>query len=226
MEITCEKCNARLNIPDDKIPQGQPASVSCPKCKNRLSLNTRSPRQNDLASRVKEKKGPQVSETDSDFGYEDNDSSLDFFEEGVKLTLVMGTDAPQVEKLGRIVEELGYRYVSAKNTRDAISKMRLHHFDVLLLSNRFDEIELAHSPILQHINTLSMSVRRQIFLALIADEFKTMDPMMAFAMSANLVVNSNDLDRLTAILKHSILDNEKFYKVFMETMSEVGKAYT
>ena len=224
MEIICEKCNARLNIPDDKIPRGQRASVSCPKCKNRLTLNTHSPRQNNLIPQAEEKTGPQISKADSDFGYEDIDSSLDFFEEGVKLTLVMGIDVQQVEKLGRIVEELGYRYVSAKNTRDAISKMRLHHFDIILLSDRFDEIELAHSPILQHLNTLSMSVRRHIFLALIADEFKTMDHMMAFTMSANLVINGNDLDRLTAILKHSILDNEKFYKVFMETMSEVGKA--
>ena len=224
MEIICEKCNSRLNIPDDKIPKGQRASVSYPKCKNILTLNTRSPRQNNLAPQVEEKTGPELSKDDSDFGYEDTDSSLDFFEEGVKLTLVMGIDVQQVEKLGRIVEELNYRYVSAKNTRDAISKMRLHHFDVILLSDRFDEIELAHSPILQHINTLSMSVRRRIFLALIADEFKTMDHMMAFALSANLVINANDLDRLTAILKHSILDNEKFYKVFMETMLEVGKA--
>ena len=224
MEIVCEKCDARLSIPDDKIPRGQRASVSCPKCKNRLTLNTRSPGQNNLAPQVEEKTEPEVSKANSDFVYEDTDSSLDFFEEGVKLTLVMGIDVQQVEKLGRIVEELGYRYVSAKNTRDAISKMRLHHFDVILLSDRFDEIELAHSPILQHINTLSMSVRRRIFLALIADEFKTMDHMMAFAMSANLVINGNDLDRLTAIMKHSILDNEKFYKVFMETMSEVGKA--
>jgi predicted Zn finger-like uncharacterized protein len=224
MEVICKKCNARLNIPDDKIPKGQRASVSCPKCKNKLTLNAHRSHQNNLAPQVEEKTGLELSKADSDFGYEDTDSSLDFFEEGVKLTLVMGIDAQQVEKLGHIVEELGYRYVSAKNTRDAISKMRLHHFDVILLSDRFDEIELAHSPILQHINTLSMSVRRRIFLALIADEFKTMDHMMAFAMSANLVINSNDLERLTAILKHSILDNEKFYKVFMETMLEVGKA--
>ena len=51
-----------------------------------------------------------------------------------------------------------------------------------------------------------------------------MDHMMAFAMSANMVINSNDLDRLTAILKHAISDNEKFYKVFKDTMAEAGKA--
>jgi hypothetical protein len=29
---------------------------------------------------------------------------------------------------------------------------------------------------------------------------------------------------LTSIMQHAISDNEKFYKVFMDTMVEVGKA--
>ena len=152
---------------------------------------------------------------DADFDPGEDDASLDFFEEGIKLALVLENDTQQAEKLKRTVEELNYRYVLARNTREAISKMRLHHFDLVFLPDRFDEIELAQSPVLQHINNLSMSVRRRFFLALIGDNFKTMDQMMAFAMSANMVINENDLDRLTAILKHAISDNEKFYKIFL-----------
>jgi hypothetical protein len=51
-----------------------------------------------------------------------------------------------------------------------------------------------------------------------------MDNMMAFAMSANLVVNEKDLDKLAAVLKKALSDHEKFYKVFMDTLLEVGKA--
>ena len=224
MDIICEKCNARLSIPDDKIPSGQRAAISCPKCKNRITLNVPVPGRKNLPSEVGEKPGPVVNNADSGYGYEDDDASLDFFEEGVRLALIMGNQPHQAEKLGQTVDELGYKHVSAKNTRDAISKMRLHHFDVILLSDGFDGIDLAQSPILQHINNLSMSVRRRIFLALVADEFKTMDHMMAFAMSANMVINGGDLDRLTSIMQHAISDNEKFYKVFTDTMVEVGKA--
>jgi len=224
MEIICEKCNTRLSIPDDKIPSGQRAAISCPKCKNRITLNIPVPGRKDLPSEVEEKPGSVVNNADSDYGYEDDDASLDFFEEGVRLALIMGNEPHQAEKLGQTVDELGYKHVSAKNTRDAISKMRLHHFDVILLSDGFDGIDLAQSPILQHINNLSMSVRRRIFLALVADEFKTMDHMMAFAMSANMLINGGDLDRLTSIMQHAISDNEKFYKVFTDTMVEVGKA--
>jgi len=224
MDIICEKCNTRLSIPDDKIPSGQRAAISCPKCKNRITLNVSVPGRKNLPPEVGEKPGPVVNNSDSNYGYEDDDASLDFFEEGVRLALIMGSEPHQAEKLGQTVDELGYKHVLAKNTRDAISKMRLHHFDVMLLADGFDGIDLAQSPILQHINNLSMSVRRRIFLALVADEFKTMDHMMAFAMSANMVINGDDLDRLTSIMQHAISDNEKFYKVFTDTMVEVGKA--
>ncbi len=224
MDIICEKCNARLSISDDKIPSGQRTVISCPKCKNRITLNVPVPGEKNLPPEVGGKPGPVVNNADSDYGYEDDDASLDFFEEGVRLALIMGNELRQAEKLGQTVDELGYKHVLAKNTRDAISKMRLHHFDVILLSDGFDGISLEQSPILQHINSLSMSVRRRIFLALVADEFKTMDHMMAFAMSANMVINRDDLDRLTSIMQHAISDNEKFYKVFTDTMVEVGKA--
>ena len=224
MEIICEKCNTRLNIPDEKIPRGQKATVSCPKCKNRLTLNASSPRRKNPTPAVEGKSGSHIKKADSDNDYWDDDASLDFFEEGVRLALIMGNEPHQAEKLGKTVDELGYKHVLAKNTRDAISKMRLHHFDVILLSDGFDGIDLAQSPILQHINNLSMSVRRRFFLGLVADEFKTMDHMMAFAMSANMVINGGDLDRLTSIMQHAISDNDKFYKVFMDTMVEVGKA--
>jgi DNA-directed RNA polymerase subunit RPC12/RpoP len=224
MEIICEKCNARLNIPDEKIPSGQQATVSCPKCQNKLMLNARGSRTKSATPAIEGKAESHLKETASDDDNWDDDASLDFFEEDAKLALVMGSGAQQVKKLGRTIEELGYRCVLAKNTRDAISKMRLHYFDLVVLSDGFDGIDLAQSPILQHINNLSMSVRRRCFLALVADEFKTMDNMMAFAMSANMVINGGDLDRLTSIMQHAISDNEKFYKVFMDTMVEVGKA--
>jgi hypothetical protein len=69
-----------------------------------------------------------------------------------------------------------------------------------------------------------MSVRRRIFLALISDNFKTMDNMMAFAMSANVVINTKDIQKLHLILKKAASENERFYKVFMDTMVETGKA--
>ena len=51
-----------------------------------------------------------------------------------------------------------------------------------------------------------MAIRRRMFVVLMGEGFKTMDDMMAFALSANLVVNTKELDKLLAILKRAISD--------------------
>ena len=217
MEIICKKCGAEFNIADEKIPKGQRVAVSCPKCKNKLTIDTRGPEKLKKPATTAGRAGEKA----SSYG---DDEALGFYEEGVKLALVTANEQQQAERLKQAVDGLGYRFVWAKNTREAIGKMRLHHFDLVILNDGFDGIALKQSPVLQFLNHLSMSLRRQIFLALIGDNLKTMDNMMAFAMSANLVVNKKDLDKLTAIMKKAILDHERFYKVYMDSLVEAGKA--
>ncbi|UCF57440.1 MAG: zinc-ribbon domain-containing protein [Deltaproteobacteria bacterium] len=212
MEITCEHCKTKLNIPDEKIPKNKALRISCPKCKKRMTLDT-------------PKAAPKDSENDK-YGYGDytDDEALTFYEEGTKLALVMDNNPEQSEKIKTAVEQLGYNFISAPNTRDAIGRMRFHHFDLIILSDGFDGQGLENSPVLNYLNNISMSVRRRVFVALVGERFKTMDNMMAFAMSANVVINTKEQDKLSAILKRAISDNEKFYKVFMDTLVEAGKA--
>ncbi len=224
MEIICENCNAKLNIPDEKIPQGQRVTVSCPKCKGKLTLDATGTRPKESSPAVEERVAPEEPKADAAKAYAAEGPALEFYDEGIKLALVAENDPDQGEKIRQGIVDLGYRYVAAENTNQAISNMRFHNFDFVILSDQFDGIELGQSPIRQYLNHLSMSVRRKMFVALIGDRFNTMDHMMAFAMSANLVINRRDLDKLAGILKNAVSDNEKFYKVFTDTLSEVGKA--
>jgi hypothetical protein len=47
--------------------------------------------------------------------------------------------------------------------------------------------------------------------------------MMAFSKSANVVINQKDLSQIKNILRKSIPDNDRFYKVFKETLKALGK---
>ena len=42
-------------------------------------------------------------------------------------------------------------------------------------------------------------------------------------MSANVVINTKDVDKLQLILKKAISENEKFYKVFVDALVQTGK---
>lgn len=220
MEINCEHCEATLTVSDEAIPKDQVVRIRCPKCKNKMTFDTG---RFDL-SFTESKRGGE-SESDSyRYGDFSEDEALSFYEEGTKLALVMDTNPERSKEVRAVVEQLGYHCVSAPNTRDALGRMRFHHFDLVILFDGFDGQGLENSPILNYFNHISISDRRRIFLTLIGQGFKTMDNMMTFALSANAVLNTKDLDKLSAILKRAILDNEKFYKVFMDTLIEVGKA--
>ena len=222
MEIVCDSCKATLNIPDDKLPSGQRVSVRCPRCKNKLVIDTEigrpeSPHPSDEGT---------GSSSEALFGFDDTeaDSALDSYGEGEKPALVMTDDADRLESIKKALDDMGYYTIQAENTQEALSKMRFQNFDLVILPDLFDDIPLEQSPILQYLNHLSMSVRRKMFVLLMSDTFRTMDLMMAFTMSANLVANWKDLGRLSSILGRAVSDNEKFYKVFMDTLIETGKA--
>jgi len=207
MEVICDQCRAKFKVPDDKLPEGRRVAIRCPKCQNRITLNTSQPVQ-------------EASET-SEVKVE-NEYTEGIYETG-PLALVMENDAQALDLLKESVESLGYRYVRSDNTRDAIRKLRLRHFDLIILTDRFEEIDMTQSLVLQHLNNLPMAVRRQIFLALIRDDLETMDQMAAFVMSANLVINRKDLDKLTSILERGMEDHRKFYQVYVENLAEVGE---
>jgi predicted Zn finger-like uncharacterized protein len=235
MEITCSQCNTKLNVPDDRIPKDQAVKINCPKCKNRITLDMR--KTSGDASlmdasltdsgnlNIKDAETRPDKSSSEDYSYEDysGDQALEFFDEGVKIALVILKGDAKRGKVGNTLEGLGFRCIYAENTRDALGKMRFHLFDLVFLADGFDNQDIALSPIMNYLNRLPMSSRRKIFIALIGDKFKTMDEMMAFALSANSVINTKDIDRLSSVLKKALTDNEKFYKVLMDTLAEVGK---
>jgi predicted Zn finger-like uncharacterized protein len=235
MEITCSQCNTKLNVPDDRIPKDQAVKINCPKCKNRITLDLRKPSVESPSldasltdsgnlefksiEQREEKSAPE------DYTYDDysGDQALDFFDEGVKIALVILKGDDKREKVGSALEGLGFKCIYADSTRDALGKLRFHLFNLVFLADNFDNQDILYSPIMNYLNRLPMSSRRKMFVALIGDRFRTMDEMMAFALSANAVLNTKDIDKSSSILKKGISDNEKFYKVLMDTLAEFGK---
>lgn len=234
MEVTCEHCKTKLNVPDEKIPKDQLVRINCPKCKNKISIDSRkkakeeSPENNNFSEtgklHLKFIEPQQNKAEEESYSYEDysDEESLEFFDDNTQLALVMSENSDGSNKIKAAIEGLDYKYIESSNTRDALGKMRFHHFDIIFLSEGFDGQELNNSPVLNYLNHISMSSRRRIFLALMGSQFKTMDEMMAYAMSANAVINPKDTEQLGSILKKSIADHNKFYKIFMDTMIEVG----
>jgi hypothetical protein len=236
MEITCSHCDTKLNVPDDKIPGDQTVWFNCPKCKGKITIDPQGAMLNEQSPDNPQDKGKtqlemngskQVKGTAKE-GLFDNegsnsDDTLEYFGENTKLALVMADDDIG-ERVRVHLEGLGYRYVLSPNTRDALGKLRFHHFDLILVSEGFDGADIENNPIMNYLNHMSMSSRRRIFLILMGDDLKTMDDMKSYALSANMTINTRDLDNLPLALIRGLAEHEKLYKVFMDTLVEAGKA--
>lgn len=145
------------------------------------------------------------------------------FQENQRLALLCH-DAPEPQALIKtVLQELGCKVHIATNAPDAIEWMRKTSYEVVVLDEEFQGGTAHDNPVLRALQSMTMAVRRHIFVALVGKEFKTFDNMMAFGKSVNAVVNVNDLPQIKAILRQGIADTDGFYRVFRQVLLETGR---
>jgi predicted Zn finger-like uncharacterized protein len=214
MNIICENCQSKFKIPDEKIPAGRRATVACPKCKGKISLG--------------DKKGAAATKVsfvgaNSNGSYDASEKPFDFIEEEGLTALVCESNPLVQTTITEALELMEYQITKAESTRDALKRMRYHNYDLFVVNENFDTDNPESNGILLYLERLNMLVRRNMFIALVSDRFRTMDNMMALNKSANLIINIKNIDDIGKILSRGITDNEFFYRVFKGTLKEVGK---
>jgi DNA-directed RNA polymerase subunit RPC12/RpoP len=228
MNISCENCQKKLKIPDDKVPKGQMFSLTCPQCNSKVVVDTRSdtPSSSDTDSVLSDKSKPEkktiLDEVDAD-DYDASDKPFDFVEEGVKTALLCEPDAASQTKIKTGLYNMDYHITAPRLPKDALKQMRFHVFDIVVLNERFGTQTPDMNPVLKYLDRLNMSIRRNIFVTLITNRYRTMDNMAAFNKSVNLIVNLKNIDEIEKILRRGIADYEAFYRVYKRALLKTGR---
>jgi len=228
MEVICKQCQSKFKIPDEKIPKGKIFSLTCPKCNNKISIDTRpdasSSPEKTQAVTAKPKPGQEKTIFDEVVcgTYDASEKPFDFVEEGVETALLCEPDPASRAKIRIALEKMKYNTMEPKSAVEALKQMRFHVFDLVVLNELFDTQDPDKNDILKYMAQLAMDTRRNIFLALVTNRFRTMDDMMAFNKSVNIIVNVNNVDEMQKILKRSVADNTAFYHVFKESLAKTG----
>jgi predicted Zn finger-like uncharacterized protein len=196
MNIICQNCHSKFKIPDQKIPAGRRATVACPKCKGKISLG-------DKIGAVA--RGVSFVDANSNGTYDASEKPFDFIEEEGLTALVCESNPLVQTTITEALELMEYQITKAESARDALKRMRYHNYDLFVVN-------------------VNMLVRRNMFIALVSDRFRTMDNMMALNKSVNLIINIKNIEDIGKILSRGITDNEFFYRVFKGTLKEVGRA--
>jgi DNA-directed RNA polymerase subunit RPC12/RpoP/ActR/RegA family two-component response regulator len=229
MNISCNKCQSKFKIPDEKIPKGQKFSLTCPQCNAKVLVEAQpdpAPSSNgDSISSTTDKSEKDktiIDEVDAD-SYDASDKPFDFVEEGVKTALLCEPDATLQKKTKTALYNMDYHITAPQLPKDALKQMRFHVFDMVVLNERFGTQNPEMNPVLNYLNRLNMSIRRNIFVTLITDRFRTMDNMAAFNRSVNMIVNPKNIDEIEKILRRGMSDHEAFYRVYKRALLKTGR---
>jgi predicted Zn finger-like uncharacterized protein len=214
MEIICSNCSSKFRIADEKIPVGRLTNIPCPKCKVRITVTPPKKSAGGLAG---------FEESGDAGAYDASDKPFDFIEEE-GLTALLCEQSPLARAtIQNALNLMDYQITIAESARDALKRMRYHVYDLIVVNESFDTKNPDANGVLIYLERLSMSVRRNIFVAMISSRYRTMDNMMAFNASVNLIINIKNIEDIGKILSRSITDTELFYRVYKETLKDAGR---
>jgi len=195
-------------VPDKKIPADRTVNLTCSKCQSKIPVGPR------MAS---------APPAENNSNYDSSEKPFDFIEEEGDTALVCETDSKATKQIVNALNLIEYHITVADNSRDALKKMRYHPYDLVVVNESFNSDGPETNMVLLYLERLNMVVRRNIFVALLSDNMRTMDQMMAFRYSVNIIVNMKNLDDFAKIIQRGLTDTELFYRVFMETLKETGR---
>ncbi len=223
MEITCENCDGKFKIADEKIPEGKTVSLSCPKCKNKISVKR------EVKQAVEGFETEDGEDLNYDFeeemgdDYEPSERAFDFIEDEGKTALICESDPKLKKQVKPVLDFMEYHIVEVPTARDAIKKLRYNRYDLIVINELFDTKDPDTNGVLIYLSRLMMQERRKIFVTMLTQRFRTLDLMTSLGKSVNLIVNIKNMNDFEKILKHGVSDSEMFYRIYMENMKNSGK---
>ncbi|ABW68854.1 zinc-ribbon domain-containing protein [Desulfosudis oleivorans] len=222
MEIQCDQCGGKFKIADEKVPVGKTVSLSCPTCKNRLSITAPDPNAPPPEEKASAGAFGFTEMTDDSSSYDASDKPFDFIEEEGETALICETDTQIKEPIKKVLSFMEYHISDATDIRDALKKMRYHLFDIIVINETFGARNPDANNLLIYLERLKMKVRREIFVVMLSKRFKTMDHMTEFKKSVNMIVNVNDAKHFEKILNRGLSEYHQFYHIYKEMVRNIS----
>ncbi len=219
MDIACHKCQSKFRLPDEKVPAGKALSLKCPKCQEKIILEADPPpEREDIA--ITSGHGFEEVQAES---WDAAEKPFDFVEEEGKTALVCESDAVVREKIINALGMMDYHITVVESGREALKKMRYHVYDMILVNETFESSDPDSNGVLIYLERLGIVTRRNIFVVMLTNRFRTLDNMMAFQRSVNMVLNISNIDEIDKILQRGLADNDYFYRTFNEGLKKAGR---
>ncbi len=243
MIIVCPKCSSRLQVDEMRIPS-KPFTIRCPKCNSSVDANgateqtalsigaspsSENPRMEhqkaaplfepetapvtaSAADKFMEMLSSLVNQPGSN-GY--TPSARSSWNPRKALVCVMEENR---EAIARGLSENNYQVFVARDSRQAVERMRENRLDLVILDSRFDPVEQGSVFVTREVTVLRPAQRRRLFFVLLSPTLRTLDAHAAFLNNVNAVVNINELAELPKLIEQRLREFNELYTEFNAAM--------
>ena len=215
LQLTAEQIT-RMEQALSQLAPGKSLAIKCPACRGTIPLDKSGRSLAGGANSVQPPPPPNLDWLKA--GQYQGEEKV----EDVPMALLLHQPGEQRKHIGEALEAVGYQVFMADTVDDAMERMRFVNFSCIAFQADL-EATLAQSTFHAYICNLPMERRRYLFYILIGDIFHTLYDLEALAYSANLTVNTADLDHFDIILRKSIPSYEELFGPLLEELSAYGK---
>lgn len=138
-------------------------------------------------------------------------------------TMLLMPEGGEKTVVQQTFEDIGYLVESASSEQEAIDRMELVNLAAVVLQTDALSGPLEKSILHNYMKWLPMTKRRKIYYVLIGPDFRTMYNLEALSLSANLVVNNRDVNKLEFILRKGLQEYEDLFGPLLASMQEHGR---
>lgn len=223
MELLCNACQAVMQIPDDRVPVNTTFRVICPRCRQKIVAVSKA-----SESKMESEHTPsddslpmQATGPEEEAVEEFSGEAIDALQPGQSLALLCVDQEESRSFLKSLLGELGYKVHCPLTADHALQRLRFDQYHLIVLSDAFGG--QAPNPMTEYLANLNMSTRRDMFVVLLGERFKTANQWQAFVESVNLVCHPSELPQLSALLRRVFSEHERLYRVFNECLIAAGK---
>lgn len=233
MRVDCEHCGKALQVPDDKVPEGA-FTLTCPGCRETIRVDPKQspapgPARAEASAREPVQRptqpAPQTPPGEHDVEHDGEMRSLRGHEVELLESLSPVAFAVHLDGDG------GGNHSTLNAQLKTLGMKEIRHFaDLGEACERAEEAEagillvrMQKAPAppcepLEPIYQMPFKARRRTFVALVADNVRTLDGQVAFYLQMNCLIHAGELPRLAVPLRRALLHDLKLYRHWWTTI--------
>ena len=226
MQLDCPSCSQRVVVDDAKAPD-RPFAVKCPKCQGVVRFPGRAPAAPAATATASTPPAaaapePMRSPDAEALGRLQRQLRGRQVGPGPGQVLVALSDASLAQAITAPLRRIGYE-IDALDRPEEGGRLLEEGFYEVIVTNKAASVPGKGESLYQRLIRVPPDARRNVFLVLVGDEFKTGDGTQAWAAQADLVIG-RDAGDVESVLLNTMAERTRLFQVFLDARRRFEEA--